>query len=54
MIEKKLLYDESFEKLNIKKEFPLNTLQMYAKLKTVWPIGSRDMLTIQQLVRFQD
>ena len=51
-LEKKREYDDSFEVLKITKKIPLNTETIYAKMKTMWPVGTRDLLTNQQMVRF--
>ena len=53
-LQKKQEYDDSFEVIKFIKKFPLNTDTVYAKMKTMWPVGTRDFLTNQQMVRFQD
>ena len=38
-IDKRKLYDEGLETYKSVKKYPLNTEMVYAKLKTIWPIG---------------
>ena len=44
-LQKKQEYDDNFEIIKFIKKFPLNTDTVYAKMKTMWPVGTRDFLT---------
>ena len=44
--EKRKLYDDSVETVKTVRQLPLNTSMIYAKLKTIWPVGPRDGLSI--------
>ena len=43
-IKKKMTYDDSIEIGEVYEEWPINTKLCFAKMKTVWPVGPRDML----------
>ena len=53
-LEKRIEFDESLEKLKIVRELPLNTKIVYVTMKREWPVGPRDCLIGQQLVRLED
>ena len=52
---KKMEYDVSVEYAHsVPVEIPMNSSLVYAKLKTIWPVGIRDFLMFTHVVKHKD
>jgi hypothetical protein len=50
IIDKRKTWDGSFDEVNIVKEYKMNTQLVYAKLKSQWPMGNREILLCFQAI----
>lgn len=48
----KKLYDDNFTKIECVKTMPLDNKLLNINLKTIWPLGARDLLLQEGQVRF--
>lgn len=48
------VYSDSVSNITVKKKLPLSTSQIHVTMKTDWPIGPRDALINQQVVKYQE
>lgn len=47
------LEGDQFSDIQVTRDYGLNTKQMYMQMKTIWPLGSRDMLLNTHWVQFE-
>ena len=52
--ERRLIWDENLQSIEVKKELPIETKLVHVLLKSAWPMGARDILMNQHQVRYQD
>ena len=48
------MFDDNFKKIDTVKTMPLDNKLLNIHLKTIWPLGARDILIQEGQVRFQD
>jgi hypothetical protein len=52
--EKRLQWDEAIESLKVTKNYRMDTCQIYLVMKTHIPLGKRDILVNNHIVKFED